>query len=449
MSIKDLWPFGQTPAKKPKPPTSDETSALMKVYTPVNQLIIGMFVSELDRPWIETPFLFQGFEIKTEAEINTIKKFCHFVYIDMTRHRKVKSYAHNPDKPLPEKEKTSKTMIFSPPPRKLGEFKNEVFRAEKTYDQAEMVVSDFMKKVVNGGGIDSVLAKKAVAECVNSVLQSPDAMLWHTQLKNKDEFTAQHSLNVCLLSIILGRHINLSESDLNKLGLCGMMHDMGKMLIPTEILHKKEVLTLEEIRIMKTHTTLGYELLKANDNMSASVMTVALTHHERLDGKGYPRQLSQNGISPSAKIVAIANAYDGMTTNRNNQKRMTHLDAIRLLTNMSGVHFEPTLVVKFIESLGVYPSGCVVEMTNGAIAIVVEVHDEYKLRPKIMIIYDEENNLIPEEVIDLTDMVSDKNGNIYTIKSIINAEDRKIDTSKYSQTALLERGFAMSKKKRK
>lgn len=446
MSIKDLWPFGQKNQKKPKVSKDFDNLSLKKVYTPVNQLIRGMYVSELDRPWINTPFLFQGFEITTEEEIQTLKDICHHVYVDMTKRQKS---SFPVTKVQPEKEKPKNIISFGQPPKRLGEFKNEILRAEKTYENVEMVVTSFMKRVENGGGIDSIVAKNAVADCVNSVLHSPDAMLWLTQLKNKDEFTAIHSLNVCLLSIVLGRHINLSTPDLNKLGLCGMMHDMGKMLIPSAILNKKGSLTLEEIQIMKTHTTLGYELLKANDNMNSSAVTVALTHHERLDGKGFPRQLMQNGISPFAKIVAIANAYDGITCHKENEKRKTHLEAIRLLTNMSGSYFEPALVVKFIESMGVYPSGCLVEMTNGAVGIVVEVHDEFKLRPKVILILDELKEPMTSQVIDLSEMVTDKRGNLFTIKKIINAEDWNIDVQKYYQAELVQRGFATSKRKQR
>jgi HD-GYP domain-containing protein (c-di-GMP phosphodiesterase class II) len=446
MPIKNLWPFGHKTIKKPPASKNLDNISLMKVHTPVNQLTKGMYVCELDRPWVGTPFMFQGFEITTDEEILTLRDICHYVFVDMTKRQK-STFPVTKTVVPPQKEKLANVIGFGQPPKKLGEFKNEILRAEKTYENVELVVTEFMNRVENGGGIDSIVAKNAVADCVNSVLHSPDAMLWLTQLRNKDEFTALHSLNVCLLSIVLGRHINLSTADLNKLGLCGMMHDMGKMLIPSAILHKKEMLTLEEIQIMKTHTTLGYELLKANDNMSQSAITVALTHHERLDGKGYPRQLMQNGISPFAKIVAIANAYDGITSHKVNQKRKTHLQAIRLLTNMAGSFFEPSLVVKFIESMGVYPPGCLVEMTNGAVAIVIEVHDEYKLRPKVILILNDLKEPADEQIIDLSEMVTDSQGNLYTIKNIINAEDKNIDTQKYNQAELLQRGFAPKKRK--
>lgn len=439
-----LWPFGRK-KKITTPKRLDETeySSLVKVFIPVDQLTIGMYVSELDKPWVETAFLLQGFEIKTEKELRAVKDICHHVYIDMTRQRK------NVVTPVSFKQIVAARSIeiakYGTPPKKSSTFEKEISRAGKVYDNAERVVSDFMSTVENGGGIDSVLTKNAVAECVESVLHSPDTMLWLTQLKNKDEHTAQHSLNVSILSIVLGRHINLSSADLNNLGLCGMMHDVGKLLIPPEILHKSTPLDEQELLIMRTHTRLGYNLLKSSENMSLSAAAVALTHHEQLDGKGYPRRMQESGISHFTKIVSIANAYDGMTSDTPYQRGKTHLEATQILTNLAGTHFDPTLVVKFIESIGVYPPGCLIEMTNGAVAIVIEVHENAKLRPQVVIILDEEKNPVSGRIVDLSKMTTDKLGNVYTIKNIIKAKDWNVDVSKYYQEGLLQKSFSMSR----
>jgi HD-GYP domain-containing protein (c-di-GMP phosphodiesterase class II) len=439
MAFPTWWPFGR---KKKRRSSRDLYSSLTKVYTPVNQLTIGMYVVELDRPWLETSFAFQGFEIKTKAEIQAIKHVCEHVYIDLTKKKK--------GAPITLQNKLPSIhdyLDYGPPPSKLSIFEKEIARAAEIYETTEVVVSDFMEKIAKGGGVDSKLARQAVAECVNSVLHSPDAMLWMTQLKNKDKYTAQHSLNVCVLSIVLGRHLNLSEMALNNLGLCGMMHDMGKMLVPLDILNKPGKLETEEMQIMQSHTTLGYELLKSSHDMYPGAIDVAWTHHERLDGNGYPRQILHSAISHFAKIVTTVDMYDAITSDRVYQKGRTHLEATNILTNMSGSHLDPLLVIKFIECLGVYPPGCVVEMTNGSIAIVVEVNEKIKLRPKIIILLDEDKNRVSEEVvIDLSKMVTDRTGDFYTIKGIVKAEDWNIDSSKYYQEGVLQKGFARSQK---
>jgi HD-GYP domain-containing protein (c-di-GMP phosphodiesterase class II) len=440
MQFQNWWPFWGR--KKKRRSQSTLYSSLTKVFTPVSQLTIGMYVIELDRPWLETPFQFQGFEIKSKAEIQAIRNVCEYVYIDLTRKKK-----GAPTASISSLSSIHGYLAYGPPPQKLGQFEHEINRAAEVYEETEIVISDFMEKIAKGGGIDTKLAKQAVAACVNSVLHSPDAMLWMTQLKNKDKYTAQHSMNVCVLSIVLGRHLNLSEMALNNVGLCGMMHDMGKMLVPLEILNKPGVLEPHEMQIMQSHTNLGYELLKSSQDMYPGAVEVAWTHHERLDGKGYPRQISNNIISHFSKIVTVVDMYDAITSDRVYQKGRTHLEATNILSSMSGSHLDPLLVIKFIESLGVYPPGCVVEMTNGSIAIVVEVNEKMKLRPKIIILLDEDKNVVPEEVVlDLSKMITDRSGDFYTIKGIVKAEDWNIDSSKYYQEGVLQKGFARSQK---
>jgi HD-GYP domain-containing protein (c-di-GMP phosphodiesterase class II) len=399
-----------------------------------------MYIVELDRPWLDTPFLFQGFELQTEEEIQAVRDICDYVYIDTTKRKKASNA-------VAEQTRINihSVLDYGSPPAKLSTFEKEILHTEKVYQNVRVLVADFMEKIAMGGGIDSKLAKEAVAECVNSVLHSPDAMLWLTQLKNKDEYTAQHSMNVCVLAIVLGRHINLSEKNLNIVGLCGMMHDMGKMLIPLEILNKPGELELEEMEIMQTHTTLGSELLKSSDNMHPSAIEVAFNHHEWLDGKGYCRQISLSAISPFTRMVAIVDMYDAMTSDRVYQKGSTHLEATNAMINAAGSHLDPALAVKFIESIGVYPPGYLVELTNGIVAIVIEVNEKTKLRPKIITILDEEKNPAPEQVIDLSKMIRDKLGNIYTIKGVIRAEACNIDPGKYYQKIILQNGFAMKK----
>ncbi|MGZ8190420.1 MAG: HD-GYP domain-containing protein [Methylococcaceae bacterium] len=436
MLFKNWWSF-----RKKKKTNSEriELVSSKRVYTPVSQLVLGMYVIELDRPWLETPFMFQGFELKTRAEINTVKQICDYVYIDTTK-RKKSNLAIDNNSP----NSFLNVLNHGLPPKKLGSFEQEILRAEKAYAHTEALITAFMKRAARGGSIDGWLAKKAVAECVNSVLHSPDAMLWLTQLKNKHEYTMQHSLNVCVLAIVLGRHLNLPEKHLHNLGLCGLMHDIGKMLVPVFILNKEGPLDEEEMKIMQSHTTLGYELLKSSDHIHSSIIETALTHHERLDGTGYPRQIKQAGITDFAKIIAIVDTYDSITSDRYYQTRKTHIEAINILTNVAGTQLDYTLVVKFIESLGVYPPGCLVELTNKAVGIVIEVNEEIRLRPKIMLILDEEKNPVPEQLIDLSKMITDKKGDVYTIKNVVKAENWNIDLGKYHQQAVLQKCFGMN-----
>jgi HD-GYP domain-containing protein (c-di-GMP phosphodiesterase class II) len=269
--------------------------------------------------------------------------------------------------------------------------------------------------------------------------------LWLSQLKNKDKYTAQHSLNVCVLSIVLGRHIGLKEEHLNHVGLCGMMHDMGKMLVPLEVLNKPGRHDEDELEIMKSHTTLGYELLKSSDGMFYGAVETALTHHERMDGKGYPRKINSSRLSYYSNIVAIADIYDAITSDRVYQKGRTHHEATKIMLDVSGSHLETKLVVKFIESLGAYPPGCFVELNDGSVAVVLEVSGRFKLRPKILMVLDEDKYPVDESVVDLSDMILDATGNALSIRAIINPVDYQIDTEKYYQQGVIQKGFAQRK----
>ena len=407
-----------------------------KVFTPVEDLLIGMYVTELDRPWEEAPFLFQGFELETEEQVRKVRDLCEYVYIDMTK--------QVIPKPAGQHRDSERKHVFSrkPPSARLGSFEQEFDKADVIFSNTGSLVKQVMDRVAAGGGIDVKLAKQAVAECVNSVLHSPDAFLWLTQLKNRDEYTAQHSMNVCILSIVIGRHVNLTVRELNEVGLCGMMHDMGKMLVPLEILNKPGKLDIDELEVMRSHTTLGYELLKSSANMFAGAIDVAYSHHEKLDGTGYLRRLPRRNLTTYTRMVAIADFYDAITSDRVYQKGRTHLEAIKIISDLSGPHLDPDLVVKFIESIGIYPPGCLVKMNDGSIAIVVEINPRQRLRPKIIVILDRGKNKVPEKVVDLAGLPTDENGQILTITGIVRAEDHGIDLRKYYHDGIVEKGFA-------
>lgn len=422
--------------KKTKRPL-DTRSSHQLLQTPVQNLVIGMYVAQLDIPWLDSPFPFQGFIIETEKDLQSLKDTCNYVYIDANKQKKIKQGNQIPEHSLP-----TKPLIFAPPPVRLGSFKSEIIQADKTYKESGVIVANFMDKIANGQGVDSTLAKETVAACVNSILHSPDASLWLTQLKNKDQYTAQHSLNVSILSIVLGRHIGLSEPHLNQVGLCGLMHDMGKMLIPLHILNKPGKLDPDELTIMQSHTTLGYELLKSSDDMYYGAIETALTHHEHMDGHGYPRNIKSEGLSFYSNIVSIADFYDAITSDRVYQKGRTHHEATKIMLDSSGSHLNPELTVKFIESLGAYPPGCFVELSNGSIALVIEENIKFKLRPKILLLLDETKQPTEEVIIDLSDVSSTTP---LSIKSIIKPSDFHIDNKKYYQKGYMQKGF----KKRK
>lgn len=382
-------------------------------------LKIGMYIARLDCPWLDSPFKLQGFNITTEEELQIARTHCHHVYIDQKRQSRLSLNA--------KASSVGKSLVIGKAEKKLGSFATEIERATNNYRETGELISSFMKGVKAGGSIDTLLAKEAVASSVNSILHSPDAHLWLTQLKRKDEYTAQHSLNVCMLAIVLGRHIGLPEQELRNVGLCGMMHDMGVMLLPSEIINKQSKLTQDEAILMRSHTTLGAELLKSSDNMFYGAVETALTHHERIKGQGYPGGLKDASVSYYSNIISIVDTYDSLTSDNANSKALTHLEATQVLYKQAGEYFDYALVSKFIESLGVFPSGCYVKLSNDQIALVLEANEESKLRPRILTVMDQSLNRVKEKVVDLGNVLLDSAGQPLYVQNIIDPKVFKID----------------------
>jgi putative nucleotidyltransferase with HDIG domain len=378
----------------------------------VYELKIGMFVSELDIPWEQSPFLIQGFDIKSHADIQVIQNICNFVEIDASR------------------QKTIHGAISS----SLEKFFLRTFEdSSKTYQKTSSLVKDMMDDIRFGNQLNGKAAKVAVSECVDQVLESPDVMLLLTQLKNQDEYTSQHSLNVCILSILLARHLKYPIEELNQIGICGLLHDMGKMKIPIEILNKPGKLTADEEKIMRSHTTKGRDIIMSAREVYPGAVDVAYTHHEKLDGTGYPRGLSAFGISTHARIVAIVDAYDAITSDRIYQKGRLHLQAINILMLGRNNHFDDSLVLKFVDCIGIYPVGNAVEMKNGEVGIVIEVNKINKTRPKVLMLMDSNKQRIKSFLVDLASDSVDSKGNTYRIHKVLRKNEYGFDVYNFNK----------------
>jgi len=412
------------------------SSAVELTKIDVKDLQIGMHVSELDRPWLETTFMFQGFELKTADEIKQLQQQCEYVFIDVAKQNKsltitTKNTAYS--KGWLEKRKA---------PARTSNFSDEIEHAESAFQDGRGLVKSFMEEVALGRTVNLEMAQKVVSDCVQSIIKSPDALMWLTQLKNVDEYTSQHSMNVCIFCIALGRQIDMTEAELEEVGLCGMMHDMGKMKIPLAVLNKPGAFEPEELAIMQSHPTLGWKLLMTDHDMPGYAIDAAYGHHERMDGKGYPRGLSGDRISPYTRIVTIADMYDALTSDRVYKKGKTHLEGINIMTKFMGSQLDSGLVLKFIESLGIYPPGNIVEMGNGEVAIVVEVNPVKKLKPKITMLLDENKKRVKPRLVDLAKMDLDASGKSYGIKRMVRAEEYDIDINQLYKMGLIKNTLA-------
>jgi HD-GYP domain-containing protein (c-di-GMP phosphodiesterase class II) len=360
---------------------------LQTVAVPVPGLRVGMFVSALDCDWEDTPFLLQGFEIKTEADIDEIAQHCEFVYVDVKQS----------SVPVKTEKKAAKGNSRLRP---VVSNHREYRRAQSAYGNVQTVTKSFMDEVALGQAINVQEVTKSVSDCVQSVLRNPDTMHWVARMRNEDEYTSEHCMNVALLAITFGRHLGLGESDLLNLGFAGIVHDVGKMRIPPEVLNKPGALSDEEYQIMRTHTTLGRDILMAHKNIYAGVVDAAYAHHETLDGGGYPRNLSDSGITKFTRIITICDIYDAITSDRVYKKGRPSTEALGALYKLRGTKVDARLTEEFIRCVGLYPLGSVVEMADGEVGVVISANHDNRRFPKVLLLRDAEKKRCTQRVID-------------------------------------------------
>ncbi|MFT5579522.1 MAG: HD-GYP domain-containing protein (c-di-GMP phosphodiesterase class II) [Paraglaciecola psychrophila] len=365
-----------------------------QVKTPirVTGLKIGMYVTELDRPWLETPFILQGFKIEQYEDIETLSEYCDFVYIEGT----IDTWLN--DK---QRESGNNTRAAGKNYTNSTSNKQEYQKATEVHQKARQLTRTFMDNVRLGQAIDVVEVKRTVSECVSSIIRNPDALVWISKIREKDHYTSEHSLNVGLLAITFGRHMGLLEDDLNKLGFAAMLHDVGKMRIPEGILNKPGPLTDQEFELMKRHPQFGRDILLSHKNIFHGATDVAFGHHEALDGSGYPRKLKASGISEVTRMVTLCDVYDAITSDRAYKKGRSSLDALKILYDNKGTKYDERLVTEFISCMGLYPPGSVVELVSGQVGIVISTNYRNRHLPKVLVLRDENKTPQPEKVINL------------------------------------------------
>lgn len=384
------------------------------VKVPAEDIKVGMYMSYPDRPWLETPFLFQGLILDSDKLIAKVRAECKYIYVD-----KEKSF----DKPEP-KVATPPPIKSNTPPIKAP-IEREFSNAMNAHADAKAEIEQALKKMVAGEGINVTRIRGSVKSCVKSIMTNPNAMLWLGKLRNKDNYIAEHCLNVGILAIAFGRHLGLSEDELETLGMCGMLHDVGKLQVDQRILDKPSSLTEEEFLIIKDHCRAGKEILSQDPNMPKIVIDAAWGHHERADGAGYPRGIKADSLHAYTRIISIVDTYDAITTNRCYDKSRPATEAMKILFSSRGTQFEPNLVEKFIECLGIYPIGSLVELRSGEGAVVIDSNKNSRLHPRVTIVLDEAKHFRVPLIVDTSAHVNDSAER--TIKRVLDENEFPID----------------------
>jgi HD-GYP domain-containing protein (c-di-GMP phosphodiesterase class II) len=360
----------------------------------VGELQFGMFVAELDRPWTETPFMFQGFHLKTDQQLAALKKHCKHVFIDLERTEKP-----DPRPPAAQFKIRGQTKYAE-----SVKVEVEYHAATQVYSKTFARVDELLKPVAKPGGVlEAKDVKQSVTQLTDSVVRNPDAMLLVTRLREKSAAAHARALQVSIYMIVFGRFLELAREELELLGLVGLLQDVGKTRLPASVMEKDTTLTPEKAEIFKRHVTLGAEILKETPGMPPRLLELAILHHERQDGTGYPRGLKGDQIGLYGSIAAIADTFDTLTAHRvRGGQPLSPSAALSYLYKERGAGYHADLVEQFIQCVGVFPVGSVVELNSGEVGLVITQNLVRRLKPRVMIVLDAKGApMRPHKILDL------------------------------------------------
>lgn len=367
-----------------------------------DQLLPGMYVHDLNCGWMDHPFAFNAFKVNDEKTIEKIiSTGIRELYIDSNKgldvgdaqtHDEFHADLHQQITSIAEKHE-----IKTPPPTQL---KEEVVQARVVHTEAHNVVHHLMSDIRMGKQIELAKLSPVVENITDSIFRNKDAFISLSRIKQKDEYTFQHSVSVCALLVAFSRAMGYEKNVVMEAGIGGLLHDVGKMKVPDAILNKPGPLTDAEFIEMKSHAAVGRDLLKHISGMPEIAINITGQHHERYDGTGYPDKIQKDEISQFGQLAAIADVYDALTSDRVYHKGMEPTAALKKLFEWGKFHFNAELVEHFICLIGIYPVGTLVKLESGLLAVVVSPGNESLLRPTVRTVFDTKRELFvtPQDV---------------------------------------------------
>lgn len=378
-----------------------------KVKLRVNDLKPGMFISDLDRPWLESPFLLQGFLINSYEDIRVVREHCDYVYVDLLRS-------------TVEELKNSEWVMDTLLEMETCHPSPQIESAAETQRLTSRLVKSFLDEVSLGQSPDIQLAHSAAVATVSNLIKNPDAVILMARLGAQTGNPGQQAFNVCAYSVVIGKLLGLNSKKLENLGTCALLHDLGLAKIPEAIVNKPGELDFAERAIVETHATCGRDILISGLKVFSGAVDVAHAHHENLDGSGYPRQLAHHQIGLYSRIVAVADKYDSIVTTMPYRPAGDHFDAVSILNKLAKAHkVDSAITRKFISHLGVYPPGCMVELTSGELALVIKANPYQPLKPIVLVMWSRE--MIPLRYqVDLAEESLDENGKPLAVARVRN-----------------------------
>ncbi|MCP1727114.1 putative nucleotidyltransferase with HDIG domain [Natronospira proteinivora] len=369
----------------------------------VHELRLGMYVAELDRSWLESPFLFQGFVLEREEDIRTLTDLCRYVHVDPER--STIPITESNSRPAP----SAGTKAFTTNPSNTSGPKDTqaLLHATAEVKDKRIQTHDYLLNLFDdirlGHTVDSEEVKERVKGVVETITRFPNVAIWLTQMKNRDEYTSLHCLNVCVLTVAFCHHLGYSQSDLETIAIGALLHDIGKAKIPDAVLNKPGALSDDEWRVMKQHPEIGHQLMAKSGGIPDVALHIILGHHRRITGAGYPDKFPSRELDTPILASAIADVYDAMTSDRPYHRGLAADRVLRDMQKSAKQTFGSDLMDAFIRCVGIFPVGSAVELGNGFIGMVISPGRKAKLLPQVVLFRDAKGiPLAQQQLVDLS-----------------------------------------------
>ncbi|MGE5471755.1 MAG: HD-GYP domain-containing protein [Bacteroidota bacterium] len=405
----------------------------------VANLKIGMFVAEPDCAWTDLPFALQGFVISRPDQVDVFQKACRFVYVD--RSRSLNEYylapKHGHDRALRgpafaaragdgEVPVVRHAAVFEAHQdtdrrqarrRRFLDFlhrqadsehaialAHELGYMEPRFDDLQNALQHSFQAVVAEKEIDLGSVREGVRDMSGSLQRNPDALLWLLRLKRMDQYSFDHAMDVSVNLLMLGTHIGWRGTRLIELGMAGLLQDVGKTQLPVDILAKTAPLSDSEKTLIKSHVASSLEILVAQATLPPEVLVIVSRHHERWDGSGYPRGLEFNKLGLAAEMAGLVDSFCAMLKNKPYRSALGHQEALEELYKMRDQQFSPALMEQFVQCVGLYPVGTLVELSSGEVGVVIQQNRVQRSRPRVLVMLDADKQQVRGyQVIDLHD----------------------------------------------